>query len=193
MIIIDEHLMDTFVSFREIVDLEASFELSLGLLCFRSMMTNKSWQEFVLLSQKEETTFNTLEEYSKNALKQRDAYKNENLDFLIPSFKTLAQLKNKNINVTATDLCNYMRMQKSQMNRTLTSMEKKGLITRIRSEQDTRKIYITLNDSMIRIYKKQHEKILKIVDELFDKIGYEKQPEVIELFDLITQTAKEML
>ena len=101
--------------------------------------------------------------------------------------------QNQDINVTATDLCNYMRMQKSQMNRTLTSMEKKGLITRIRSEQDTRKIYITLNDSMIRIYKKQHEKILKIVDELFDKIGYEKQPEVIELFDLITQTAKEML
>ena len=44
-----------------------------------------------------------------------------------------------------------MRMQKSQMNRTLTSMEKKQLITRIRSENDTRKIYITLNDSMIRI------------------------------------------
>ena len=84
-------------------------------------------------------------------------------------------------------------MQKSQMNRTLTSMEKKQLITRIRSEKDTRKIYITLNDSMIKIYKKQHEKILKIVDELFDKIGYERQPEVIELFDLITQTAKEML
>ena len=61
--------------------------------------------------------------------------------------------QNQDINVTATDLCNYMRMQKSQMNRTLTSMEKKQLITRIRSEQDTRKIYITLNDSMIKIYK----------------------------------------
>lgn len=46
---------------------------------------------------------------------------------------------------------------------------------------------------MIKIYKAQHEKILEIVDQLFDKIGYEKQPEVIELFDLITQTAKEML
>ena len=46
---------------------------------------------------------------------------------------------------------------------------------------------------MIQIYKAQHEKILGIVDQLFDKIGYEKQPEVIELFDLITQTAKEML
>ena len=97
--------------------------------------------------------------------------------------------QNQDLDVTATDLCNYMRMQKSQMNRTLTSMEKKQLITRIRSEKDTRKIY----DSMIKIYKKQHEKILKIVDELFDKIGYERQPEVIELFDLITQTAKEML
>ena len=72
-------------------------------------------------------------------------------------------------------------------------MEKKNLITRVRSEQDNRKIYVTLNDSMIQIYKKQHEKILKIVDQLFDKIGYEKQSEVIELFDLITQTATEML
>ena len=101
--------------------------------------------------------------------------------------------QNKNINVTATDLCNYMRMQKSQMNRTLTNMEKKDLITRIRSEKDTRKIYITLNDSMIKIYKAQHKKILEIVDQLFDKIGYERQSEVIELFNLITQTAKEML
>ena len=101
--------------------------------------------------------------------------------------------QNQDINVSASDLCNYMRMQISQMYRTLTSMEKKELITRIRSEQDTRKIYITLNDSMLKIYKTQHEKILKIVDELFDKIGYERQSEVIKLFDLITQTAKEML
>ena len=101
--------------------------------------------------------------------------------------------QNQDINVTATDLCNYMRMQKSQMNRTLKKKKKKELITRIRSEQDTRKIYITLNDSMLKIYKTQHEKILKIVDELFDKIGYERQSEVIKLFDLITQTAKEML
>lgn len=49
------------------------------------------------------------------------------------------------------------------------------------------------NESMLKIYKTQHEKILKIVDELFDKIGYERQSEVIKLFDLITQTAKEML
>lgn len=101
--------------------------------------------------------------------------------------------KNKDQNVTATDLCHFLRMQKSQMNRTLTNMEKKDLITRVRSEKDNRKIFVTLNDEMVRVYKKQHRKILKIVGQLFDKIGYEKQDEVIELFDLITKTAKETL
>ena len=99
----------------------------------------------------------------------------------------------QDINVTETDLCKYLRMQKSQKNRTLTSMEKKELITRIRSEQDTRKIYITLNDSMLKIYKTQHEKILKIVKKKNKKKKKKRQSEVIKLFDLITQTAKEML
>lgn len=101
--------------------------------------------------------------------------------------------QNQHQNVTATDLCDWMRMQKSQMNRTLTNMEKKDLITRVRSEEDNRKIYVTLNDEMIRVYKNQHQKILKIVDELFDKIGYEKQDEVIDLFELIAKTARQML
>ena len=66
--------------------------------------------------------------------------------------------QNQNQDVTATDLCNYMRMQKSQMNRTLTSMEKKNLITRVRSEQDNRKIYVTLNDSMIQFIRNNMKK-----------------------------------
>ena len=101
--------------------------------------------------------------------------------------------QNKDQNVTATDLCNWMRMQKSQMNRTLTNMEKKNLITRTRATEDTRKIYVTLNEQMMAVYKKQHKKILKIVGEIFDKIGYEKQDEVIDLFELIAKTAKETL
>ena len=101
--------------------------------------------------------------------------------------------QNKDQNVTATDLCNWMRMQKSQMNRTLTNMEKKNLITRTRATEDTRKIYVTLKEQMMAVYKKQHKKILKIVGEIFDKIGYEKQDEVIDLFELIAKTAKETL
>ena len=39
--------------------------------------------------------------------------------------------QNQDENVTATDLCNYMRMQKSQMNRTLTNNAFGRIIYRI--------------------------------------------------------------
>ena len=80
--------------------------------------------------------------------------------------------QNQDINVTATDLCNYMRMQKSQMNRTLTSMEKKKLITRVRSEDDNRKIYITLNDSMIVGLVDEIPMPEKAINNFIDTDGY---------------------
>lgn len=101
--------------------------------------------------------------------------------------------QNQNKNITATDLCGWMRMQKSQMNRTLTAMEKKNLITRIRSQEDHRQIFVTLNASMMQVYQDQHEKIIQIVDGIFKKVGYDKQEEVINLFNLITETAKETI
>ena len=101
--------------------------------------------------------------------------------------------QNQDQRVTATDLCNWMRMQKSQMNRTLTAMEKKNLITRVRSQEDHRQIFLTLNASMMQVYQDQHEKIIELVDGIFKKIGYDKQEEAIELFNLISQTAKEMI
>ena len=48
--------------------------------------------------------------------------------------------RNRSRKITATDLCEITKMQKSQMNRTLTSMEDKNIITRNRSEDDKRKI-----------------------------------------------------
>lgn len=101
--------------------------------------------------------------------------------------------QNQDRRVTATDLCNWMRMQKSQMNRTLTAMEKKNLITRVRSQEDHRQIFLTLNASMMQVYQDQHEKIIELVDGIFKKIGYDKQEEAIEFFNLISQTAKEMI
>lgn len=95
--------------------------------------------------------------------------------------------------VTATDLCAFMRMKKSQMNRTLTNMEKKGLISRNRNHNDRRQIFIQLNEGMIKVYHSQHEKVLKIVDGIYEKMGPDKMDEVIELFDLVSKTALEML
>ena len=49
------------------------------------------------------------------------------------------------IAMTATELCHFTKMLKSQMNRTLNSMEEKSFITRRRSESDKRLVFVTLN------------------------------------------------
>ena len=54
--------------------------------------------------------------------------------------------------LTATDLCNATKMQKSQMNRTLNNMEEKSLIVRERSELDKRQVFVSLNMEQNEIY-----------------------------------------
>ena len=93
--------------------------------------------------------------------------------------------------ITATDLCNVMKMQKSQMNRTLTSMEEKGMIHRIRSAVDRRQIIIQFIDNESNPYYQEHERILKYVDRLLEHFGVDKIEVIIELFDYISKIAQE--
>lgn len=99
----------------------------------------------------------------------------------------------KNEKITATELCTRVRMLKSQMNRTLNSMEEKGLIKRERSVSDKRQVYVTLNMENVEIYEQQHEKILEFVDTLLERIGKDKAGEIIRLFHLIADTADEVM
>ena len=84
-------------------------------------------------------------------------------------------------------------MLKSQMNRTLVSMEQKNYITRERSTLDKRQIFITLNPEQMDLYQKQHRKILSIIDKLIEKMGEDKALEAIRTFQLIADTAEEVL
>lgn len=95
--------------------------------------------------------------------------------------------------LTATDLCRQTGMLKSQMNRTLNSMEAKGLILRTRCEEDKRKIFIALNPEQSRIYKKQHLKVLCLINQLIDKIGREKAVEALEIFQQIADSAEDVI
>lgn len=96
-------------------------------------------------------------------------------------------------NITATYLCELTKMQKSQMNRTLTSMEEKGWIERKRSEEDKRQIFVTLNEEQSAFYREQHEHVLKVVEKLIACIGEEKATKALELFTLISKIAEEEL
>ena len=94
--------------------------------------------------------------------------------------------------ITATDLCRKTNMLKSQMNRTLTQLESKGMITRQRSEQDKRQIFITMNLEQCHSYEHQHERILRILDDVIHKLGDEKSKTAIEIFNDISNIAEDL-
>lgn len=100
-------------------------------------------------------------------------------------------LDNPDKQMTATDLCGITKMQKSLMNRTLTSLESKKLIERIRSNEDKRLVLVKLVNDVNNIFMKQHEKTLKYVDKVINRIGKDKVDEIITLFDSITKIAQE--
>ncbi len=94
--------------------------------------------------------------------------------------------------MTATALCKATRMLKSQMNRTLSSMEKKGFISRQRAVGDRRQIYVRLNAEKIKPYETQHSQILESLDTIIDKIGEDKTKETIGLLGQFTNIAREV-
>jgi len=75
--------------------------------------------------------------------------------------------------VTAADLCRRMQLLKSQINKILTSMEKRELIERVRSESDHRKMEIRLRPEAARGYVAAHARILKIMDHVSEFLGQE--------------------
>lgn len=93
--------------------------------------------------------------------------------------------------VTATLLCQEIGMLKSQMNRTLTAMEQKQYISRVRSTKDKRQIHILLNPEMIITYQQEHQRILNIIDRFVERIGMEEATKALKSFQLIASIAKE--
>ena len=102
-------------------------------------------------------------------------------------------VENPEKQITATELCEQTNIQKSQMNRTLNSMEEKGLISRIRSKKDKRQVFVTINMENAEVYENQHRKVLDIVDTVLEKVGKEKAEEIVQLFTLISKKAKEVM
>ncbi len=96
-------------------------------------------------------------------------------------------------NITATDLCEKTKMLKSQMNRTLKSMEEKGLIVRERSMRDQRQVYISLSPEHRSLFEEEHEKNLQIVGVILDRYGRDNARALIDELTAITDIIEEVL
>ena len=95
--------------------------------------------------------------------------------------------------LTATDLCKMTNMLKSQMNRTLNQLEEKLLVTRQRSTIDKRQVYVTMNWEGADKYRVQHERILKLVDGIIERLGKEQAEQTALLMTQIADIADDFL
>ena len=116
----------------------------------------------------------TREEVLKGWLKLSMAINNERLvsglpynEFLICGILYRNQKSEKPEELTATDLCN--------------------------SERDKRQLYVTFRMERAESYEREHERILKFVDELMNRIGWDRSEEIVKLFDLIANMADEVI
>lgn len=95
--------------------------------------------------------------------------------------------------MTLMQLSKVTGILKSQMNKTLTSLEEKDCIERIRSEEDKRVVYISLRDDNLNLYRTQHDDICKVVNKVIQRLGVDRSEEAICIFNDIGAQISEIL
>ncbi len=93
--------------------------------------------------------------------------------------------------ITASILCEKTGMLKSQANRLLDGLEKKGWITRTRSLKDHRRIELTMNEDAISRYNKEHDTILTILQSLDKGMGAEQVRQLTSLLETATKSIRQ--
>lgn len=96
--------------------------------------------------------------------------------------------------LTASDLCSYTRILKSQMNAILCSLEQKGAISRRRSQSDRRRVELKLLPAGAALYQEGHRRFRALADRMIEEMGREQVELLIPLlrqaagiFDTIQQ------
>ena len=95
--------------------------------------------------------------------------------------------------LTATELGDYTRLLKSQINHILTSMESRGLIYRERAAHDKRVIYVHLREEALSSYLSEHKKVLDIVDSICTTLGEEDTKQLTALMRKATAVVNDCI
>ena len=94
--------------------------------------------------------------------------------------------------LTATDLCQRTKLLKSQMNKVLSEMERKGYVQRMRSEKDKRQVLQRLTEAGQTAYAKEHSGISEILHRLVEDLGEEKALHAADIVEEITQSLEKI-
>lgn len=107
-------------------------------------------------------------------------------------FGVCNMIANSDEPITATDLCEKLAIDKSQMNRTLTKLEQSGIIIRERSADDRRRVYIGLNTENIGAYENMHKRAIDYTNAVISKLGAEHIREIRKAFIEVISTLEEV-
>lgn len=100
-------------------------------------------------------------------------------------FDLLTRLKLSKVELTSLELSNKMELPKSNISRLVNALSKKGLIEKVKSEQDGRIYYLKLTDIGISELNKTYENYLSPLFEIENNLGEEQ-------FNLLLNIIKEL-
>lgn len=95
--------------------------------------------------------------------------------------------------VSATMLCDELRIQKPQMAILLSRMEEKGLIKRERSQADRRVVHVSLTGASLPLYEEEHRRVMQVVTDIAERYGMDRLGELVKTFDELSDIAGEVI
>ena len=103
------------------------------------------------------------------------------------------QLESPESYLTATELCAQTRILKSQMNKVLASLEKRGMIERFPAPDDRRKAYIRLKEENLSQFEEVHARSIYLVDRAIERLGPEEAERTVAFLNRIADYVDETL
>lgn len=95
--------------------------------------------------------------------------------------------------LTATDLCEKINVQKSQMNQILGSLERRGYLERHRSESDRRQVLLTLTPQGQQAYALSHQIAQTLLSAVEERLGPEGMESLSNYLQIANATVQETL
>lgn len=95
--------------------------------------------------------------------------------------------------LTATDLCEKINTQKSQMNQILGSLERRGYLERHRSDSDRRQVLLTLTPQGQQAYARSHQTAQTLLSAVEERLGLQAMEDLSNYLKIANDTVQETL
>lgn len=92
--------------------------------------------------------------------------------------------------LTPTDISRRTKIRKSQVNRSLNQLERRGIITREHSTADRRKVYVHFMTENASAFFEMYAKSIEMTDRFVSAVGADEAERLIAVMDKVTEIAE---